>query len=132
MKNLIALTFIILSNIGFSQFHNHNVTLMLNESFIEVTPLQMIDSVNLNQNGENQWEYLRFNLNHNDVHDISDVIETCKSINCIIANFGDIELDISVMSATDNIIPLSGFYYSIDKENLAIEFIYPRRDILLY
>ena len=133
MKNIITiLAVIIFSTTGFCQFHNHNVTLTSSELFIEITLLQMIDSVNLNQTGGNQWEYLRFGIKGTDVHDTQNKVNRCKSINDIINTFGEISLDISVMSATDNIIPLSGFYYSIDKERLILEIIYPRRDILLY
>jgi hypothetical protein len=135
MKTLIlSLSILAISLTGFGQdLRNHDVSLE-GKKWSKISPSQMTDTVNLNQTGNEQWEYLMFYSNVQDENVIDSIISSQTDIFGLIATFGKPEIDISSMSATDIIEPLSGFYYSIQKNRypedstVVIEVIYPRRD----
>jgi len=133
MKNLISiLTLILISNYVLSQgFRDHDLDLN-GEKFTEISPDHMTDTVNMKQGGGMQWEYIEFNIDDNQANSIRNHIDDCKSIRNIISKFGAIKLDISIMSYSDNITTIRGFYYAIDNIKSTVGFIYPRTDRLIY
>lgn len=135
MKTLAAiLILLVLSIKAFSQSPDYSIVLDSSESFIKISGKQLIDSVNLNQTGPEQFEYFEIYLTSNEAKSVDSFIKNCKSIQSIIDKYGKVEMDITMGSNSDIIRPLSGFYYTIDTiklfsgDQLALKVIYPRKD----
>ena len=135
MKKLAAiLILLVLSIKAFSQSPDYSIVLDSSESFVKISGKQLIDSVNLNQTGPEQFEYFEIYLTSNEAKSVDSFIKNCKSIQSIIDKYGKVEMDITMGSNSDVIKPLSGFYYAIDNvklfsgDQLTLMVIYPRRD----
>ena len=135
MKKLAAiLILLVLSIKAFSQSPDYSIVLDSSESFVKISEKQLIDSVNLNQTGPEQFEYFEIYLTSDEAKSIDSFIKNCKSIQSIIDKYGKVEMDITMGSNSDIIRPLSGFYYTIGTiklfsgDQLALKVIYPRKD----
>ena len=135
MKNLVTLlVLLVLSVTSFSQSPDYSITLNSNESFVKVSKSQIIDSVNLNQTGPEQFEYFEIHLTSKEASSVDSFMKNCKSIQSILDKYGRVEIDVTMGSNSDVIKPLSGFYYAIDNvklfsgDQLTLMVIYPRRD----
>jgi hypothetical protein len=119
---------------AFSQVPDYSVTLDSNESFVKIPRKQIIDSVNLNQIGPEQFEYFEIYLDRKEIITVDNFMENCKSIQRIIDKYGRVEFDVTMGSNSDLIKPLSGFYYSVENVKnlvgyqLTLMVIYPRVD----
>ena len=135
MKNLIVLlTSLVLSITAFSQSPDYSITLSSNDSFVRLSKSQMIDSVNLNQTGPEQFEYFEIYLTPDEASNVDSFMKNCKSIQSILDEYGNVEFDVTIGSNSNVIRPLSGFYYAIDDtvffsgDQLNLMVIYPRKD----
>lgn len=135
MKKLAAILILLFLSIkAFSQSPDYSIVLDSSESFVKISGKQLIDSVNLNQTGPEQFEYFEIYLTSDEAKSVDSFIKKCKSIQSIIDKYGKVEMDITMGSNSDIIRPLSGFYYAIDNvklfsgDQLTLMVIYPRRD----
>ncbi len=128
MKNLIIALLLILPVIGFSQSYDHGVKIDNNEKFVRISHDQMVDTLNINQDDLDQWEYIAMTINKDQVDSLDFIMSNCRSVKDVLNTFGDIQLNISVMSIKDKVTTISGFYYSYNKEFDEIEIIYPRKN----
>jgi hypothetical protein len=138
MKSLALVVLLFVSNTIFSQNSNHGVKLNEKESFEKISISQIVDSVNINQNGTDQFEYLEIVISQSDIDDVDKFMKNCKSVGEIIKQFGEVNLDIVVMPTNSNKIhTLSGFYYSVsftgalNIERPTLSILYPRTDKML-
>jgi hypothetical protein len=133
-KVAIILVLLVLSSKTFSQFPDHSITLSPNESFTKITCAQILDSLNLNQTGPEQFEYFEIRLALNKKASLNTFMKNCRSIQSILNKYGEPYIDITSGSNSDIIRPLSGFYYAIgpDKfsagDKIILTVIYPRTD----
>ena len=98
---------------GQLSINDYSITLGQNEQFVKISRKQIIDSVNMNQRGPEQFEYLEISLSKNELPQVEPFMRNCRDIQSIIDKFGRIEMDITVGSNSEIIRPLSGFYYAI-------------------
>jgi hypothetical protein len=119
---------------SFSQNPDYSITLSPNESFIKISRAQIIDSVNLNQTGPEQFEYFEIHLTSNEAARVDSFMQSCKSIQSILSKYGRVEFDVTMGSNSNVIRPISGFYYAVENvkllsgDQLTLMVIYPRRD----
>jgi hypothetical protein len=133
-----ALFFLILLNHGFISAqlpkNDYGVSLQPNEKFIKISRNQIIDSVNKNQSGPEQFEYFEISLSESEKLHVETFMSNCREIQSILNKFGNIEIDVTMASNSDLIRPLSGFYYAVgynqttDGQKLTLYVIYPRKD----
>jgi len=135
MKKLaIILILLVLATNAFSQNPDYSITLDSKESFIKIPRKQIIDSVNLNQTGPEQFEYFEIYLTSDESTSVDPFMKNCKSIQSILNKYGRVEFDVTMGSNSDLIRPLSGFYYSVENvkntvgHQLTLMVIYPRND----
>jgi hypothetical protein len=132
MKKLAIAFFASISLGAFSQIPDHSVKLNTGESFTKISYKQIIDSVNLNQTGPEQFEYLEIDLTQEEFNQVDNFMKGCSSIQPIINKFGSPVFDMTVGSNSNIIRPISGFYYSVENikrandSKLRICVIYPR------
>jgi hypothetical protein len=99
--------------------------------------MQLVDSVNMNQKGPEQFEYFEMKLSEQELVGIDKFMENCRDIQSIINKFGSVSIDIIVASNSDIIQPISGFYHAVEyiklpngtQPNLLV--IYPRFDKMI-
>jgi hypothetical protein len=133
-KVAILLILLVLSAKTFSQTPDYSITLSPNESFVKISRSQIVDSVNLNQTGPEQFEYFEIHLTLSEAASIDSFMKNCKSIQSILNKYGRVEFDVTMGSNSDVIRPLSGFYYAVENvkllsgDQLTLMVIYPRRD----
>ena len=133
-KLVILLVLLVLAVKAFSQTPDYSITLDSKESFVKIPRKQIIDSVNLNQTGPEQFEYVEIYLTQTEASSIDSFMKGCKSIQSILDNYGKVEFDVTMGSNSDMIRPLSGFYYSVENvknaggDQLTLMVIYPRTD----
>lgn len=131
MKTIAIAFFVsVFTAISFSQESNHSVSLIGSNKFIKLPYSQIVDSVNLNQVGPEQFEFFEIVIDKSEVTSIDRFMKNCRSIQAIINQYGSVGLDIIVASNSEVIRPISGFYYSVGdtygKTRLSI--LYPRFD----
>jgi hypothetical protein len=133
-KVAILLILSVLAAKAFSQSPDYSIKLNSNESFVKIPRKQIIDSVNLNQTGPEQFEYIEIHLTQSESETVDAFMKKCKSIQSIIDKYGRVEMDVAMGSNSELIRPLSGFYYSVENvknsssNQLTLMVIYPRED----
>lgn len=133
-KVAILFILLVLAAKTFSQTPDYSITLSPNESFIKISRAQIIDSVNLNQTGPEQFEYFEIHLTSNEAAHVDSFMQSCKSIQSILSKYGRVEFDVTMGSNSNVIRPISGFYYAVENvkllsgDQLTLMVIYPRRD----
>jgi hypothetical protein len=131
MKTIAIAFFVSLFTVfGFSQEANHSITLHQSEHFIKLTYSQIVDSVNLNQSGPEQFEFFEIIIDNSVVKSVDYFMSICRSIPEVINQYGEVGMDIVIASNSNIIRPISGFYYNVSdtygKTRLSI--LYPRYD----
>ena len=131
MKTIAIAFFVsVFTVISFSQESDHTVSLIGSDRFIKLPYSQIVDSVNLNQVGPEQFEFFEIVIDKSDVLSIDLFMKNCRSIHSIINQYGSVGMDIIVASNSEVIRPISGFYYNVSdtysKTRLSI--LYPRSD----
>lgn len=133
-KVAIILVLLVLSTKTFSQTPDYSISLGPNESFIKITGAQILDSLNLNQTGPEQFEYFEIRLALNEKAHLDTFMKKCRSIQSILNKYGEPYIDITMGSNSEIIRPLSGFYYAIGPDKFStgnkiiLTVIYPRTD----
>ncbi len=126
----IALFICVFTTNGFSQESDHSVSLIGADKFIKLAYSQIVDSVNLNQMGPEQFEFFEIVIDRSSINSIDSFMKNCKSVQEVIHRYGSVGMDIIVASNSDVIRPISGFYYNVSdtygKTRLSI--LYPRTD----
>lgn len=113
---------------------DYSVVLGTNEKFVKIEPKAIIDSLNLNQKGPEQFEYFEITLSQKEAKAIDAFMKSCRSISSIIDRYGEPSFDIVMGSNSKYIRPLSGFHYSFgysgsaQKDNHTLTVIYPRME----
>jgi len=133
MKTItIALFVCVFTTLGFSQESNYSVSLKPSERFIKLKYSQITDSVNLNQVGPEQFEFLEIIIDNSVVNSIDPFMAKCRSIQDIINKYGTTCLDITIASNSETIRPISGFYYNVETTfgRLRLSILYPRTDTM--
>ncbi len=135
MKKLVIILIILVVAVkAFSQSPDYTISLSSSESFIKLPRKQIIDSVNLNQVGPEQFEYIEIYLTPSEMASVDSFMKGCKSIQSIIDKYGRVEFDVTMGSNSNLIRPISGFYYSAENvqnaggDQLTLMVIYPRTD----
>jgi hypothetical protein len=134
MKKLVAAFFVLISLSVFSQMPDHSVTLKQNEKFVKLPRKQIVDSLNMNQNSTEQFEFIEIYLTQTEAASVDAFMKSCKSVKPIIDKYGRVEFDLVVGSNSNEIRPLSGFYYSVENvkrvndQKLTLTIMYPRTD----
>jgi hypothetical protein len=138
MKNLLIIAYMSLGLLPiYAQNTDFSVTLKTNQSFVKLNQKQLVDSVNMNQKGPEQFEYFEIKLTEKELVEIDLFMENCRDIQSIINKFGRVEMDITIGSNSDLIQPISGFYYAvgylklINGQQLTLFVLYPRRDKMI-
>ena len=131
MKTIAIAFFVsVFTVISFSQESDHTVSLIGSDRFIKLPYSQIVDSVNLNQVGPEQFEFFEIVIDKSDAPSIDLFMKNCRSIHSIINQYGSVGMDIIVASNSEVIRPISGFYYNVSdtygKTRLSI--LYPRSD----
>ena len=131
MKTIAIAFFVsVFTVISFSQESDHTVSLFGSDRFIKLPYSQIVDSVNLNQVGPEQFEFFEIVIDKSDAPSIDLFMKNCRSIHSIINQYGSVGMDIIVASNSEVIRPISGFYYNVSdtygKTRLSI--LYPRSD----
>ena len=131
MKTIAIAFFVsVFTVISFSQESDHTVSLIGSDRFIKLPYSQIVDSVNLNQVGPEQFEFFEIVIDKSDSPSIDLFMKNCRSIHSIINQYGSVGMDIIVASNSEVIRPISGFYYNVSdtygKTRLSI--LYPRSD----
>lgn len=138
MKNLLIFAHISLGLLPiYAQNTDFSVKLSPLQSFVKLSQMQLVDSVNMNQKGPEQFEYFEMKLSEQELVGIDKFMENCRDIQSIINKFGSVSIDIIVASNSDIIQPISGFYYAVEyiklpngtQPNLLV--IYPRCDKMI-
>jgi hypothetical protein len=128
----IAISFFVcmFATISFSQESDHSISLIESEEFIKLSYSQIVDSVNLNQSGPEQFEFFEIVIDASVVNSIDSFMKNCRSVQEVINQYGSVGMDIIVASNSEVIRPISGFYYNVSdtygKTRLSI--LYPRSD----
>lgn len=113
---------------------DYSVVLKDQEQFVLLTKNQLVDSVNLNQTGPEQFEYFEIKLSETDTLNAYTFMSQCRSIASIIERFGTPSIDICTWSNSDLKRPISGYYFAIGSIELlsgpqcVLKVIYPRFD----
>lgn len=131
MKTIAIAFFVcVFTTLSFSQESDHTVSLKPSEKFIKLDYSQIIDSVNLNQEGSEQFEFFEIIISENVLSSVDSFMSNCHSIQEVINKYGAVGLDIIVASNSEKIQPLSGFYYNVNKSygKLRLSVLYPRSD----
>lgn len=131
MKTIAIAFFVsVFTVISFSQESDHTVSLIGSDRFIKLPYSQIVDSVNLNQVGPEQFEFFEIVIDKSDAPSIDLFMKNCRSIHSIINQYGSVGMDLIVASNSEVIRPISGFYYNVSdtygKTRLSI--LYPRFD----
>jgi hypothetical protein len=131
MKTIAIAFFVsVFTVISFSQESDHTVSLIGSDQFIKLPYSQIVDSVNLNQVGPEQFEFFEIVIDKSDAPSIDLFMKNCRSIHSIINQYGSVGMDLIVASNSEVIRPISGFYYNVSdtygKTRLSI--LYPRFD----
>ncbi|CAB4159398.1 hypothetical protein UFOVP699_134 [uncultured Caudovirales phage] len=134
MKKLAIAFFASISLGAFSQMPDHTITLKQDEQFVKLPRKQVVDSLNMNQVGPEQFEFIEIYLTQEEAKTVDSFMKNCKSIQPIIDKYGGAEFDLTVGSNSNKIRPISGFYYSVENvkrvndHRLTLTIIYPRTD----
>ncbi len=138
MKNLLIIGHITLVLLPcFAQKSDYSIKLKTNQSFVKLNQKQLVDSVNMNQIGPEQFEYFEIKLTEKELVGIELFMENCRDIQSIINKFGRVEMDITIGSNSDLIQPISGFYYAVGYlklirgQQLTLFVLYPRPDKMI-
>ena len=118
MKKLTAILIVlVLASKAFSQTYDYSITLGPNESFIKLKMDQIVDSLNMNQTGPEEFQYLEIRIKQEQIQGIDSFMKSCKSIQSILNKYGRPWFDVVLGSNSDIIRrPLSGFYYSFGED----------------
>lgn len=138
MKNLLIIAHITLVVLPcFAQKSDYTIKLKTNQSFVKLNQKQLLDSVNMNQKGPEQFEYFEIKLMEKDLVGIELFMKNCRDIQSIINKFGSVQMDVTIGSNSDIIQPISGFYYAVGYlklirgQQLTLFVLYPRRDKMI-
>lgn len=118
MKKLTAILIVLLlASITFSQTYDYSITLGPNEAFIKLKTDQIVDSLNMNQTGPEEFQYLEIRIKQEQITGIDSFMKECKSIQSILNKYGRPWFDVVLGSNSDTIRrPLSGFYYAFGED----------------
>ena len=137
MKKILVLIAIGIVTLSYTQVSLSKHDVQLNGAkFVKLTYQQVIDSCNMNQTGQEQFETFDIELTTAQLAEVDKFMATCTSIDQIIGKYGAPGIDIASMSNDRNKIkPLSGFYYATQKvdkysKRPRLTVIYPRHDRL--
>jgi hypothetical protein len=113
---------------------DYSITLKEHEHFVQLPKKQLVDSVNLNQTGPEQFEYFEVDLKESDTLDIYRFMNSCKKIEAIIDRYGSPGIDVCMWSNSNIKRPISGYYYAVGYidsnggKQLVLKVLYPRFD----
>jgi len=138
MKKLFVISITVLSVFTCVGQFKHDIQLPTNKKFKKIGYWSLIDSLNLNQNGKVQLEWMEFHVSAAAMNNMDLFMGTVDNVTDIVNQFGSASSDIVIGASGKQFRALSGFYYcvvipsTISKSDLRkdpILFIaYPRTD----